>query len=239
MTTKETKTSGFSLECWAPWHFYLSTIFKLECNSCNQHRFKTCLIIWWCLCEWHLSSHPISAQSKPIQPGCLFHPISPHFEPVIWNVHEASFRNEHHTNNYSKTWNNHFTQLLGHVHPSVWKATHRYLSNCGNHDSPRQPKKSTKKESVCVMIYKTACTIFVMITAMAEETLNSFCEAAVKMSALHEKSIKNPVLLLVLMMAFLDLIRLQHTMSYSMVIFMSYLQWLPLKWVLHVSYLDI
>jgi len=44
----------------------------------------------------------------------------PLFLPKTWNVFEATLNNEHRTNNICKLWNNCFTHLVGHSHPTIW-----------------------------------------------------------------------------------------------------------------------
>ena len=38
----------------------------------------------------------------------------------MWNVHEATLKNEERTNNVCEGWNNAFASYLGHAHPSLW-----------------------------------------------------------------------------------------------------------------------
>ena len=38
----------------------------------------------------------------------------------IWNVFDATLNNQARTNNLCESWNNGFSQLVGHDHPSVW-----------------------------------------------------------------------------------------------------------------------
>ena len=47
--------------------------------------------------------------------------IQPLFPPHLWNVHEATLNDEPRTNNLCEAWNNRFSNLVGHNHPSVWK----------------------------------------------------------------------------------------------------------------------
>lgn len=46
----------------------------------------------------------------------------PLFAPCQWNVHEATLNNDPRTNNQCEGWNNKFRHLVGHKHPSIWKA---------------------------------------------------------------------------------------------------------------------
>ncbi|MPC69142.1 hypothetical protein E2C01_063357 [Portunus trituberculatus] len=43
------------------------------------------------------------------------------YPPAIWNVHEATLHGNSRTNNICEGWNNKFSNLVGHHHPSVWK----------------------------------------------------------------------------------------------------------------------
>jgi hypothetical protein len=47
------------------------------------------------------------------------------FPPAIWNVHDATATvtvyGDVRTNNMSEGWNNKLFNLVGHVHPSVWR----------------------------------------------------------------------------------------------------------------------
>jgi len=47
--------------------------------------------------------------------------IPPMFPPHIWNVHDATIRNNPRTNNICEGWNNKFFNLVGHYHPSIWR----------------------------------------------------------------------------------------------------------------------
>ena len=38
----------------------------------------------------------------------------------MWNVHEATLKNEERTNNVCEGWNNAFASYIGHAHPSLW-----------------------------------------------------------------------------------------------------------------------
>lgn len=48
--------------------------------------------------------------------------IPPRFPPQKWNVHQATVEGSHRTNNNCEAWNRRFGSLVGHSHPSVWKA---------------------------------------------------------------------------------------------------------------------
>lgn len=44
------------------------------------------------------------------------------FPPEVWNVSEATTEGSHRTNNNCEAWNRRFSSLVGHSHPTVWKA---------------------------------------------------------------------------------------------------------------------
>jgi MULE transposase domain len=46
--------------------------------------------------------------------------VSPLFPPDTWNVHETTIVGDHRTNNICESWNNRFTHLVGHSHPTIW-----------------------------------------------------------------------------------------------------------------------
>ena len=45
----------------------------------------------------------------------------PMFPPAIWNVHDATVNGDARTNNMCEGWNSKFFNLVGHVHPSIWR----------------------------------------------------------------------------------------------------------------------
>lgn len=45
----------------------------------------------------------------------------PTFAPELWKVHDLTLRNEDRTNNFCEAWNNEFSKIVGHSHPSVWR----------------------------------------------------------------------------------------------------------------------
>jgi len=49
-----------------------------------------------------------------------FEKVQPRFPPSVWNVHLATFINEHRTNNTTEVWNHKFSNLVGNNHPSIW-----------------------------------------------------------------------------------------------------------------------
>lgn len=48
--------------------------------------------------------------------------IPPPFPPQIWNVHQTTIDGEDRTNNLCESWNFAFHELVGHDHPTIWKA---------------------------------------------------------------------------------------------------------------------
>ncbi|XP_076065273.1 uncharacterized protein LOC143039285 [Oratosquilla oratoria] len=61
------------------------------------------------------------------RPGDVLPPLRmrrtpPLFPPELWNVHEVTLSGGHRTNNHCEAWNQAFTQMIGHDHPSVWIA---------------------------------------------------------------------------------------------------------------------
>ena len=43
------------------------------------------------------------------------------FAQELWHVHDLTLRNDDRTNNYYEAWNNGFSRIVGHSHPSVWQ----------------------------------------------------------------------------------------------------------------------
>lgn len=48
--------------------------------------------------------------------------IPPRFPPELWNVHDITLQGGDRTNNFSEAWNRRLGCLVGHSHPSVWRA---------------------------------------------------------------------------------------------------------------------
>jgi len=46
--------------------------------------------------------------------------IPPIFPPSTWNVHELTLKSGHRTNNNTEGWNNRFSKLCAHKHPTIW-----------------------------------------------------------------------------------------------------------------------
>lgn len=45
----------------------------------------------------------------------------PMFPLAIWNAHDATVNGDARTNNVCEGWNNKFFNLVGHVHPFIWR----------------------------------------------------------------------------------------------------------------------
>ena len=56
-------------------------------------------------------------------------PIPPLFNPERWNVFEATLAGDARTNNICESWNNAFSHLVGHAHPSVWRVIEAFQSD--------------------------------------------------------------------------------------------------------------
>ena len=56
--------------------------------------------------------------------------VPPMFPPAKWNVHEATLNNDARTNNICEGWNNKFSSLIGHKHPSVWTTIQGFQQDC-------------------------------------------------------------------------------------------------------------
>ena len=46
----------------------------------------------------------------------------PTFPPAIWNVFSITIKGGSRTNNICERWNNGFSKLVGHSHPTIWRA---------------------------------------------------------------------------------------------------------------------
>ena len=46
----------------------------------------------------------------------------PQFPPASWNVHQITLEGNRRTNNVCEGWNNKYSHLVGHQHPSIWKS---------------------------------------------------------------------------------------------------------------------
>ena len=44
------------------------------------------------------------------------------FPPESWNVHNQAIDGDPKTNNLVEGWNHRFKKLLGHIHPTIWRA---------------------------------------------------------------------------------------------------------------------
>lgn len=56
--------------------------------------------------------------------------VPPMFPPELWNMHEVTLANQPRTNNISEGWNNKFSSLVGHHHPSIWKLVECLKAEC-------------------------------------------------------------------------------------------------------------
>jgi len=55
-----------------------------------------------------------------------FKKISPLFPPNTWNVQKTTINGDHRTiNNICESWNNRFTHIVGHSHPTIWTLIHK------------------------------------------------------------------------------------------------------------------
>ena len=48
--------------------------------------------------------------------------VPPRYKPELWNVHLATLQNDPQTNNQCESWNAKFYHLVGHQHPTIWRA---------------------------------------------------------------------------------------------------------------------
>ncbi|KAH7954672.1 hypothetical protein HPB49_020768 [Dermacentor silvarum] len=46
----------------------------------------------------------------------------PTYPPVMWNVYWATLDGGHRTNNHAEAWDRRLGSIVGHSHPTVWKA---------------------------------------------------------------------------------------------------------------------
>ena len=51
---------------------------------------------------------------------CLNQANFPIVPPAFWNVHDATLSQTSRTNNFCEAWNNGFSKLVGHAHPSLY-----------------------------------------------------------------------------------------------------------------------
>jgi len=55
-------------------------------------------------------------------PAIRMRRMPPMYAPSIWNVHTITLNGGSRTNNICEGWNNAFTKLVGHAHPTIWRA---------------------------------------------------------------------------------------------------------------------
>jgi len=48
--------------------------------------------------------------------------MPPMYPPPIWNVNSITLEGGSRTNNICEGWNNAFAKLVGHAHPTIWRA---------------------------------------------------------------------------------------------------------------------
>ena len=81
----------------------------------------------------------------------FLHRRRPHFPPCLRNIHQATLDNDPKTNNQFEAWNNKVQNLVGHPHPSVWKAVEDLKEDVtlskvatAQHSAENSSKKRTK-----------------------------------------------------------------------------------------------
>ena len=55
-------------------------------------------------------------------PPLRMHRMPPMYPPPIWNVNSITLEGGSRTNNICEGWNNAFAKLVGHAHPTIWRA---------------------------------------------------------------------------------------------------------------------
>lgn len=66
--------------------------------------------------ELRATRHPAATTRLRLR----MHRNAPMFPPSTWNVFHATLTADDRTNNVCEAWNQGFTQLVGHYHPSIW-----------------------------------------------------------------------------------------------------------------------
>ena len=80
--------------------------------------------------------------------------IPPLFPPELWNVHMTTMLGGSRTNNICESWNNGFRSLVGHSHPTLWRAIDSIRKDQSNVDtdvlleSRGQPPKKRQRRHV-------------------------------------------------------------------------------------------
>ncbi|XP_041369007.1 uncharacterized protein LOC121383200 [Gigantopelta aegis] len=64
---------------------------------------------------------PPQRSDGSVPPLCMRR-IPPAYAPSIWNVHTITLKGGSRTNNICEGWNNSFAKLVGHAHPTIWRA---------------------------------------------------------------------------------------------------------------------
>ncbi|XP_066943129.1 uncharacterized protein [Macrobrachium rosenbergii] len=76
------------------------------------------------------------------------------FPPQIWNVHDVTLAGGNRTKNMCKSWNNVFSHLVGHKHPSLWTLIDALRKDCSlvslallQEERGQPPKKRVKRST--------------------------------------------------------------------------------------------
>ena len=77
----------------------------------------------------------VSGSIRHVQPSpnvlsVRFRRRPPLFTPQIWNVHDVTLAGGDCTNNMCESWNNVFSHLVGHKHPSLWTLIDALRKDC-------------------------------------------------------------------------------------------------------------
>jgi len=91
------------------------------------------------------------------------------YPPETWNVHEATMRSRHRTNNICESWNNRFAHLIGHSHPTIWNLINKFREEVALHDMEPAKKKHGSEKNVKLQYL---CTMFVNNELTIPEFLN-------------------------------------------------------------------
>ena len=92
-------------------------------------------------------------ESSPPPPPMRMRRIPPLFPPELWNVHMTTMLGGSRTN-ICESWNNGFRSLVGHSHPTLWRAIDSIRKDKSNVDtdvlleSRGQPPKKRQRRDV-------------------------------------------------------------------------------------------
>lgn len=94
-----------------------------------------------------------------------FRKVPPLFPPEIWNVHESTLHNIERTNNQTEGFNNRFSKLVSHKHPSIWNLIKKMTLEVAADETKLQqrllgtvqPKKKLKKYEKMQFNLKKIC----------------------------------------------------------------------------------